>query len=149
MDIDGLVKGQDYTELKPNYVLFICKKDPFRDEQGTPLGLPSYTFVTGCVEDKRVNFNDKITKVVYNANGEYAAMNLREMDIRREERQAALAEGMQIGLSKGLKQGEHEAKINAAKAMLADGVDINLIVKYTGLSVEKLKTESGKWEAEN
>ena len=32
-------------------------------------------------------------------------MNLREMDIRREERQAALAEGMQIGLSKGLKQG--------------------------------------------
>ena len=95
----------------------------------------------------------KITKVVYNANGEYAAMNLREMDIRKEERQAALAEGMQIGLSKGLKQGmkqgEHEAKINAAKAMLADGVDINLIVKYTGLSVEKLKTESGKWEAEN
>ncbi|MEE3314625.1 MAG: hypothetical protein VZR56_10770 [Treponema sp.] len=100
-------------------------------------------------------------------------MNLREMDIRREERQAALAEGMQIGLSKGLKQGlnqgmkqgmkqglaeglsqgikqgEHEAKINAAKAMLADGVDINLIVKYTGLSVEKLKTESGKWKAEN
>ena len=55
----------------------------------------------------------KITKVVYNANG------------------------------------EHEAKIYAAKAMLADGVDINLIVKYTGLSVEKLKTESGKWEAEN
>ncbi|MEE3314006.1 MAG: Rpn family recombination-promoting nuclease/putative transposase [Treponema sp.] len=206
MDIDGLVKGQDYTELKPNYVLFICKKDPFRDEQGTPLGLPSYTFVTGCVEDKRANFNDKITKVVYNASGyekaedkkvrdflrfvytndprdddfsnrlservrmlkdddrfrrEYAAMNLREMDIRREERQAALAEGMQIGLSKGLKQGlsqglaegikqgEQETKINAAKAMLADGMDVNLIVKYTGLSVEKLKTESGKWKAEN
>ena len=88
-------------------------------------------------------------------------MNLREMDIRREERQAALAEGMQIGLSKGLKQGlsqglaegikqgEQETKINAAKAMLADGMDVNLIVKYTGLSVEKLKTESGKWKAEN
>ncbi|MBP5176845.1 MAG: hypothetical protein ILP07_13180, partial [Treponema sp.] len=152
--------------------------------------------------DKRANFNDKITKVVYNASGyekaedekvhdflhfvytndprdddfsnrlservrmlkdddrfrrEYAAMNLREMDIRREERQAALAEGMQIGLSKGLsqglaegiKQGEQETKINAAKAMLADGMDVNLIVKYTGLSVEKLKTESGKWKAEN
>ena len=38
------------------------------------------------------------------------AMNLREMDIRREERQAALAEGMQIGLSKGLKQGLAEGK---------------------------------------
>ena len=178
MDIDGLVKGQDYTELKPNYVLFICKKDPFRDEQGTPLGLPSYTFVTGCVEDKRANFNDKITKVVYNASGyekaedekvrdflrfvytndprdddfsnklservrmlkdddrfrrEYAAMNLRDMDIRREERQAALAEGKI--------QGAKEKALETAKAMLADGVDINLIVKYTGLPAEKIEKE--------
>ena len=41
-------------------------------------------------------------------------MNLREMDIRREERQAALAEGMQIGLSKGLKQGLAEGKTQGA-----------------------------------
>ena len=86
----------------------------------------------------------KITKVVYNASGEYAVMNLREMDIRREERQAARAEGMQIGLSKGLKQGlnqgikqgEHEAKINAAKAMLVDGLDATKIAEYLDLPVE-------------
>ncbi len=44
-------------------------------------------------------------------------MNLREMDIRREERQAALAEGMQIGLSKGLKQGLNQG----IKQGLAEG----------------------------
>ncbi len=198
IDMDSLMKGQNYADMKSSYVLFICKNDPFKDENGREIGLPHYTFTTKCHELDGLNFNDKTTKMIYNASGYkkekdekvrdflrfvytnnpgeddfsnllkdrvmrlkedeqfkevYAAMNLREMDIRREERQAALAEGMQIGLSKGLKQGmkqgEHEAKINAAKAMLADGVDINLIVKYTGLSVEKLKTESGKWEAEN
>ena len=64
---------------------------------------------------------------------EYAAMNLREMDIRREERQAALAEGKI--------QGAKEKALETAKAMLADGVDINLIVKYTGLPAEKIEKE--------
>ena len=41
-------------------------------------------------------------------------MNLREMDIRREERQAALAEGMQLGLSRGKIQGAEEKSVEAA-----------------------------------
>lgn len=42
-------------------------------------------------------------------------MNLREMDIRREERQAALAEGMQIDLNKGLKQGLNQGTLRPNK----------------------------------
>ena len=184
MDIDGLVKGQDYTELKPNYVLFICKKDPFCDECGIPLGLPCYTFVTGCVQDKRANFNDKITKVVYNASGyekaedekvrdflrfvytndprdddfsnrlservkklkdddrfrrEYAAMNLREMDIRREERQAALEEGIQIGLSKGLSQGLSQGlKKGIAEGKFQGTIEATMVaIKKYGVSPDK------------
>ncbi len=41
-------------------------------------------------------------------------MNLREMDIRREARQAALAEGMQLGLSRGKIQGAEEKSVEAA-----------------------------------
>ena len=41
-------------------------------------------------------------------------MNLREMDIRREERQAALAEGMQLGLSRGKIQGAEEKSVDDA-----------------------------------
>ena len=70
-----------------------------------------------------------------------------------EEKDIAFEEGKSEGLAEGVKlgieQGIERAKIEYAKAMLADGVDINLIVKYTGLSVDKLKTESGKWKAEN
>ena len=95
-------------------------------------------------------------------------MNLRKMYIRK----AALAEGKIqgaeekalesaenllrkgipietrsecIGLpldAEGFIRGMETKSVEIAKAMLADGTDINLITKYTGLSVEKLKTES-------
>ena len=67
VDIDCLMKGHDYSELKDCYILFICKQDPFRDEQDRPYGLPCYTFSNTCHEDSSVNLNDKTLKVFYNA----------------------------------------------------------------------------------
>jgi len=40
-----------------------------------------------------------------------------------------------------LERGLYEARIENAKAMLADGMDVNLVAKYTGLSVETIKAE--------
>ena len=37
MDVDNLLRGQSYAELKESYVIFICKQDPFGK------GLPVYT----------------------------------------------------------------------------------------------------------
>ena len=69
IDMDSLMKGQDYTELKESYVLFICKNDPFyKDkEEKLPYGLPCYTFQNTCKESPEVNLNDKSLKVIYNA----------------------------------------------------------------------------------
>ena len=67
IDMDSLMKGQDYTELKECYILFICKIDPFRDENDRVYGLPCYTFSNTCIEDSSVNLNDKTMKVIYNA----------------------------------------------------------------------------------
>ncbi len=134
IDMDSLMHGQSYADMKSSYVLFICKSDPFKDEDGRELGLPRYTFTTKCRELDGLNFGDKTTKMIYNASAcerekdekvrdflrfvrtndagdddfsnrlksrvaklkedeqfkeVYAAMNLREMDIRRE----AIAEG--------------------------------------------------------
>ena len=38
IDIDSLLKGAVYSELKESYVIFICTSDPFES------GLPVYTF---------------------------------------------------------------------------------------------------------
>ena len=50
IDIDSLMKGQDYAELLDSYVLFICKSDPFQNENEKGFGLPCYTFKNVCLE---------------------------------------------------------------------------------------------------
>ena len=67
IDIDSLMKGQDYPELKESYILFICKEDPFKDEDDKYFGLPCYTFKNICEENASVKLNDKSVKVIYNS----------------------------------------------------------------------------------
>ena len=67
--MDSLMKGQDYTELKESYVLFICKNEPFYNdkENKIPYGLPCYTFENECKESSEVKLNDKSLTVIYNS----------------------------------------------------------------------------------
>ena len=67
IDIDSLMKGEDYPELKESYILFICTYDPFLDENDKSYGLPCYTFKNICRENAAVNLDDKCIKVIYNA----------------------------------------------------------------------------------
>ena len=67
LDMDCLMKGEDYPDLKESYVLFICKHDPFEYEKDKPFGLPRYTFRNVCQENYLVNLDDKSLKVIYNA----------------------------------------------------------------------------------
>ena len=42
------------------------------------------------------------------------------------------------GVKEGMEEGKKEEKIDIAKAMKADGMSIDLIEKYTGLSEEEI-----------
>lgn len=83
IDADSLLKGQDYEDLKAGYIVFICTDDPFRDERGKKYGLPCYTLTTRCHEVKELNFNDKVTKVIYNASGDEKETDARIRDFLR------------------------------------------------------------------
>ena len=48
-------------------------------------------------------------------------------------------EGMKKGKLEGLKEGRISEQISMATAMKKDGADINLISKYTGLSIEEIE----------
>lgn len=67
IDIDSLMKGQDYSELLDSYVLFICNYDPFQNTTDIGFGLPCYTFKNICLENSVVPLDDKSIKVIYNA----------------------------------------------------------------------------------
>ena len=60
MDVDNLLRGQSYADLKESYVIFICTQDPFGK------GLPVYTFRNVCSEDDGIFLDDKSVKVFYN-----------------------------------------------------------------------------------
>jgi predicted transposase/invertase (TIGR01784 family) len=67
------------------------------------------------------------------------------MDLRKEEAileyRLDLAE--EKGIQKGIEKGKIEGKIEVAKAMLANNVDVNTIVKFTGLSISEIEELSG------
>ena len=67
IDIDALIKGEPYPQMKDSYILFICKTDPFFDYNLDPYGLPSYTFRNICEENSEVDLGDNSVKVIYNA----------------------------------------------------------------------------------
>ena len=169
MDIDLLLKGKNYTELKESFVIFVCKEDFFG------LNLPCYSFSNICKENPDLQLSDESHKIIFNASafenekdiekksileyivdkkstseftnkldnlvertklneifrGDYMAWGLAEFDAEQR--------GYKEGVSDGISQGEHQAKIETAKNMLLYGDSVEKISKITGLSVDEIK----------
>ena len=49
-------------------------------------------------------------------------------------------QGVAQGIEQGIEQGVAQSRAEIAKAMLSDGMDIALVVKYSGLSPEEIKS---------
>ena len=56
----------------------------------------------------------------------------------KEAREEGLAEGRASGLADGIIQGQKQEKYYIAKSMLSDGVPVEKIVQYSGLSSEEV-----------
>ena len=80
---------------------------------------------------------------------EYETSKMAYRDIKNSvdtAKREGIAEGKEIGMKEGLEKGRAEGmnrrSLDIARNMLADGVDINQIMKYSGLTqeqIEKLK----------
>ncbi|WP_264722902.1 Rpn family recombination-promoting nuclease/putative transposase [Wolbachia endosymbiont (group A) of Sphecodes monilicornis] len=87
---------------------------------------------------------DELDKFRWNEK-DLVAYEERIMDLRKEE--AILEYRLDLATEKGKKigkeEGKIEGKIEVAKAMLANNVDVNTIVKFTGLSISEIEELSG------
>ena len=63
IDLHILEKGEDYTELRKSFVIFICTYDPFNK------GRWIYTFENRCREDMSIALGDEATKIILNTKG--------------------------------------------------------------------------------
>ena len=57
----------------------------------------------------------------------------------RREREDGFDEGKLEGIKEGEIKGLREGQISIAKTMKKDGADINLISKYTGLTIDEIE----------
>ncbi len=164
IDIDALMKGEDYSELKDSYILFICKYDPFRDENEKPFALPCYTFTNICQENPHVNLNDKSVKVIYNASAYKAEKDERIRAFLHfihtnepgkddfSNKLSALVEkvkdndrfrsdytAMNLDITRAAKkEGREEKAIEDAKNMLKENISSEITARCTGLPLEKI-----------
>ena len=59
-------------------------------------------------------------------------------EAKEDARYEGLQEGRKEGLQEGRKEGKREEKVAIAKSMLSDDMDINIILKHTGLTKEEI-----------
>ncbi|MBR5932390.1 MAG: Rpn family recombination-promoting nuclease/putative transposase [Treponema sp.] len=167
IDADSLIKGQDYSELKESYILFICKNDPFRDENKNWYGLPCYTFRNICLEKSEVKLNDKTLKVIYNSS---AYREVKDEKIRdflcfvntnnpgKDEFSSKVSELVEkIKLNEEFRsqysamnlhdrdirkeakeEGRNEKAIEAARNLSANGVSTDIIAKSLNMTPEEV-----------
>ena len=62
LDTGSLKPGDEYTDLKPLYVIFICNFDPFEEE------LYQYTFSMHC-EERDIPLNDGVKRIFFSTKG--------------------------------------------------------------------------------
>ena len=159
-----LRKGMHYRELKKAYVIFICTFDPFgaglpvyhftyRCKENGNLQMGDLTeniflnvkaadktddeelaaflrYVNGQKPDSSFTkkLDEEATRIKNNDDWRLKAMTLdmEIKDMKKRERE------------KGKQEGKHESKIEIAKKMLDDGMDISKVAKLTNLSVKEV-----------
>ena len=165
MDIDLLLKGKNYTQLKESFVIFVCKED-FFDE-----GFPCYTFSNLCHEKPTLELGDKTHKIIFNA-GAFSKENdlerksLLEYIINKKStsdftklidqiventktNQVFRGDYMAWGLAEqdaekrgykaGISQGAEQKAIETAKNMLLKMIPLDVIAECTGLTLETVQ----------
>ena len=170
VDMDSLMKGQDYSELKESFISFICNFDPFHQD------LPCYTFKNLCIQNKNLELCDETTKIIFNSTAYNNENNLEisallkyintkiptndftkklnnlveESKINNKFRNDYLAMNLhdrdiiKKALAEGREQGAEQNKIETAKKLLQDNLPIEQIVKYTDLPLEKVQELANK-----
>lgn len=155
MDVDSLKKGDTFSRLKDNYVIFICLDDIFGRS------LPVYSFKNTCEEEPALSLNDRTFKIFFNAqkydkmpgeelrnffsylnNGKAASefekrieQHITEARHNAEWRRKYMTWEQEVNLKyeQGLQQGTAKTKLEDAANFYRKGVSKEIILECTGL----------------
>ena len=60
------------------------------------------------------------------------------MTIAQQLEQKGIQKGIQLGEQRGIEKGRSEGKLEVARTMLKNGIDLNTVMKMTGLTEDDL-----------
>ena len=158
MDLDTLKSGQHYKDLNDSHVIFICMENVLDND------LPVCTFENICIEDGETKLNDRAYKHFFIATTcakmiedeetrdffEFLISNTAKSDFTSELKgyvadakhnmqwraQYMTWEMESIRLKR---EGIHEAQVEAAVNLYANGVPVETIAKSLHMSEEQVK----------
>ena len=153
IDVSFLDKGNFYNDLNDSFIIFICLFDVIGKNR------PVYTFENICLEDKNISLQDGTKKVIINAEAfkdtenkelkeflEYLKTGKAKSEFTRriEEMIQTVKQNEQARQEYRLMSTfemdiKDNVKRETAKNMKMEKLDISLIKKITGLSVEEIK----------
>ena len=165
MDVDNLMAGEDYKDLKDSYVIFLCMGDPFG------LGLPVYTIRNRIDEAPSELINDGRLSVFYNAKlyvkmksqklqAFFGYLSRQKSDSDLTDRLIELVDRLKLspqerknymtlsemiqenreeGWAEGREEGRTEVRLETAKNMLMNNISLEMIAKCTRLSLEQVR----------
>ena len=169
IDVDNLIKNQDYSDLPQSFIIFICTFDPFAKK------LPIYTLKIFCEEDKSVELkNDAVIKVFNTKNYnkekdvdickflEYIELHTpvdgftskiestitkikkqesskREYAMRHPYITDIRREAIEEGKIEGRQEGAEQKAIETAKKLIENRIPKEIIANCTGLSLEEVE----------
>ena len=164
IDMDMLKKGQDFDELDPLILIFICTFDLYKE------GRYVYTFRSRCLENLELELNNDVTVKLVNAKGRRGEVNtllknflqyvmtnepvdeftedvarqivaVKNDPIARRDYMVLatrLKDAKKEGFEAGQAQGREEERRDIALEMLEDGENLTKIIKYSKLSDEEV-----------
>ena len=166
IDTDMLQKGQNFDELPPLVLIFICAFDLFNQDRYL------YEFKSRCTEDYELVLDNEVTVMFLNALGhrgnvsqlvknflqyvndhvpkddftnevedEVVRLN-HDKEVRREFMvlSTRLKDAEMIGREEGRVEGKEEKAQEVAINMLKDDVSLNLIERYSNLSEAEIRS---------
>lgn len=169
IDLHNIEKGQDYTELNDTYIIFICTFPVFTGElhkytfkniclenhnielndgttklflstKGTEddISKPLQYFLDyvdgkSPADELVTEMDSVVDKVRHSKEWRLEYMTL-EMELRRQRKE---------GKAEGIAEGKAEGKAEVVLGMLEDKLSLEMIAKYTKLTIEQIK-EIGK-----
>ena len=157
MDVDCLLRGEEYTRLKRSIIIFLCRFDPYKK------GIPCYTIRRKCEQDETVEVEDGAVVHVFNCRAyarernpelraflKYVMKNKAESDLTRRIEDMVTKKKILEGWSYTamreylyeleLKaEGERARALSDARNMLVRNYPVAEIAEITNLPLEEVE----------